>query len=280
MVTQDIKEDMMITRSIARARFAGLLLAGALACASAANAAVLVLDDFRSPSTPAFGVPTGTGAQFFERSFGSFAGLAGQVREANYNLYYDPSSGGASASVGGGFAAVNASTDALGEYVFSYGAFTRPTGDPGIAGPFMGLDLRSFDTFSAEFSDVRFGLNINVVLYTSAPHLMPDGTPLYYLQSGINIAPVSEGSALAADLYLDARNPIAAGYAPYFNFSQVDGVFLVIDRSGYSAGNKYLLDTLAFTQSVPEPSSLVLMLVALAVVVTTVERRRCDANVA
>ena len=269
----------MIARSIAGARFAGLLLASALACASAANAAVRVLDDFTSPGTPAFGIPTGSGAQFFERSFGSFAGLAGQVREANYNLYHDPSSGAASASVGGGFAAVHASADALGEYVFFYGAFTRPTGDPGIAGPFMGLDLRSFDTFRAEFSDLKFGLNLNVVLYTSAPHLMPDGTPLYYLQSGINLAPAIEGGPVVADLLLDTRNPLAS-YAPYFNFSQVDGIFFVIDRSGYSVGNKYLLDTLVFTQSVPEPSSYLLMLLGLVLALTTAGLRRRDADAA
>src|SRR5687768_15772898 len=97
---QDIKEDPMMACSFSKARFAGLLLAGALAGATAAQAAALVLDDFASPSVPAFGTPTGSGAQFFERTFGSFAGLAGQVREANFNLYHDPSSGGASASVG------------------------------------------------------------------------------------------------------------------------------------------------------------------------------------
>jgi hypothetical protein len=264
----------MIACSVSKAGFGGLLLAAAMACASAANAASLVLDDFESPSAPAFGTPAGSGAQFFERSFGTFAGLAGQVREANYNLYHDPSSGGASASVGGGFAAVGASADALGEYVFFYGAFTRPTGDPSIAGPFMGLDLRSFDNFRLEFSDVKYGLNINVVLYTSAPQLLPDGSPLYYLQSGINIAPASEGSPLVADLYLDARNPIASSFSPYFNFSQVDGIFLVIDRSGFSSGNKYLLETLLFTQAVPEPSSYALMLGGLGIVAYVARRRR------
>jgi hypothetical protein len=107
---------------------------------------------------------------------------------------------------------------------------------------------------------------------------MPDSTPLYYLQSGINIAPASEGSAMVADLYLDARNPIASPYAPYFNFSQVDGIFLVIDRSGFSSGNKYLLETLEFTQSVPEPSTYALMLLGLAVAVTKARLRRRDAD--
>lgn len=270
----------MMACSISKARLAGLLLASALAGASAAHAAPLVLDDFASPGVPAFGTPVGSGAQFFDRTFGNFAGLAGQVRESTYNLYDDASSGGASASVGGGFAAVNASAAAKGEYVFHYGAFTRPTGNPAVAGPFMGLDLSAYDSFRAEFSDVKFGLNINVVLYTSAPLLMPDGTPLYYLQSGINIAPGSEGSATVADLHLDARNPIASPYAPYFNFSQVDGVFLMIDRSGFSLGNKYLLDTLSFTQAVPEPSTYALMLLGLAAVGAAARRRRRDADAA
>lgn len=242
------------------------LLYGALASTGSALAAPLVVDDFSSPGLAVTGTPTGSGAQFFERSFDTFAGVAGQVREANYNLYSDPSSSGAQVSIGGGSASVYAGKAALGEYIFSYGAFTRPTGDPAIGGPFLNLDLRGFNNFQVEFGAVIHSLNINVVLYTSVPLLLPDGRPLYYLQSGINIGPATPGGPMTADLFLNGLNPLAASFAPYFNFSKVDGIVLLIDRSGFATGNAYSLDRLSFAQTVPEPSTWALMLAGLAAI--------------
>jgi len=180
-------------------------------------------------------------------------------------------------SIGNGSASVLAldSTSGLGEFVFDYGAFTRPTTDPGVAGPNLGLDLRSFDNFQVVLSAVNQGLNLVVTLFTAAPHLRPDGTPLYYLESGLNLSPATPGGPMVANLFLDGRNPIAAADAPYFNFSQVDGVFFEIDRSGFSQGNRYSLDTLQFTQAVPEPASYALMGAGLLLVALR-RRRRLD----
>ena len=245
------------------------VLAGLLMFGAPVRAASLVLDDFSVPGAAVLQTPTGTGAQFFDRTFDTFAGVAGQVRESNYNLYSDPLSSGANVLLGGGIAAVVAGSEALGEFLFAYGAFTRPTGDPAIGGPLMGLDLTAFNSFRAEFSGVAQALNLNVVLYTSAPNLLPDNTPLFYLQSGINIAPGAPGDPLTADLFLNAL-PIAA----YFNFSQVDGIVFLIDRSANSRGNAYALDTLLFTQAVPEPSEWLLMLGGLALMMGVARRRK------
>ena len=250
------------------------VLAGLLIAVAPVRAASLVLDDFSVPGVPVFQTPTGTGAQFFDRTFDTFAGVAGQVRESNYNLYLDPLSSGANVLLGGGIAAVVAGNEALGEFIFAYGAFTRPSGDPNVGGPLMGLDLTAFNNFRAEFSGVGQGLNLNVVLYTSAPNLLPDNTPLYYLQSGINIGPGAPGDPLTADLFLNALNPIASPFAPYFNFSQVDGIVFLIDRSGSNPGNAYALDTLLFAQVVPEPSEWMLMLGGLALMLGVARRRK------
>ena len=249
------------------------LLAGVLIGAGPAHAVALVLDDFSSPEPAVTGTPTGTGAQFFERTFGTFAGVSSQVREVNYNLFSDPLSSGVDTRLGSGSAGIDAGAGAHGEYLFRYGAFTRPD-DPNIGGPLMGLDLTAFNTFRAEFSAVEQGtLNLNVVLYTSAPYMLPDNTPLYYLQSGINFGPDTAGGPMVADLFLNHLNPHAAPYAPYFNFSQVDGIVFLIDRSGGSEGNAYTLDTLLFAQAVPEPAEYMLMLAGLALLAGVARRR-------
>ena len=249
------------------------LLAGVLIGPGPAHAVSLVLDDFSSPEPAVTGTPAGTGAQFFERTFGTFAGVGSQVREANYNLFSDPLSSGVDTRIGSGSAGIDAGAGAHGEYLFRYGAFTRPDG-PDLGGPLMGLDLTAFNAFRAEFGAVAQGtLNLNVVLYTSAPYLQPDDTPLYYLQSGINFGPDTPGGPMVADLFLNHLNPHAAPFAPYFNFSQVDGIVFLIDRSGGSEGNAYTLDTLLFAQAVPEPAEYVLMLAGLVLVAGAAQRR-------
>ncbi len=253
---------------------AAVLLAASLSGVSASAAsAPLVLDDFSSPTAPVAGNPTGAGAQFFDRTFASFAGVAGQVREVTYNLYSDPSSSGALLSLGGAAARVDAGPGALGEFLFDYGAFTRPSGNPAIGGPNLGLDLSAYNDLQAVFSGVGKGLNVVVTLFTRAPHLMPNGQPLYYLESGVNMTPATPGGPMTADLFFDSRNPIAGTVAPYFNFSQVDGIFFEIDRSGFAPGDSYALDTLQFTQAVPEPAAPLMLLAGLVLLAAFARRR-------
>lgn len=262
---------MNLSRSL---KFAVLTAAcGAVLGLTPARAATLVVDDF----TPfaGGGSLSGSGNTSQVSASGTFAGVASQFREGLFNLYADPSNSGASFSLGGGTASVTAGTGALGEYIISYGAFTRPV-SPTAGGPLLGLDLSSFNDFRAEFSGVNKGLNLNVLLYTSNPLLGTGSAPLYYLQSGINIGPDTPGGPVVADLFLDARNAISAPAFSNFNFAQVDGIQLLIDRSGYSTGNAYALDRISFTKvpAVPEPSEYALMLIGLAVVGGVARRRR------
>ena len=236
-----------------------------LSAGAAAATAPLVLDDFTAPDPAATVSLSRVGDQFFNRSFSTFAGVSSQVREVTYNLYEDPRNHLVDLSLGAGRASVFAFSSALGEYLFTYGAFTRPNGDPNVAGPNLGLDLSRFNDLQAVFPNVDLGLNVVVTLFTAAPKLLPNGQPLYYLTSGVNLAPATVGGPMVADLFFDARNPIASANTPYFNFKEVDGIFFEIDRSGFSTGNRYSLDKLQFVQVVPEPAPAALWLGGLAV---------------
>ena len=235
-----------------------------LSTGAAAATAPLVLDDFTAPDPAARASLSRVGDQFFNRTFSTFAGVGSQVREVTYNLYEDPRGHLVDLSLGAGSASVFAFSSALGEYLFSYGAFTRPNGDPSVAGPNLKLDLSHFNDLQAVFPSVNLGLNVVVTLFTAAPKLLPNGQPLYYLTSGVNLAPAIVGGPMVADLFFDARNPSASANAPYFNFNQVDGIFFEIDRSGFSTGNRYSLDKLQFAQVVPEPAQAALWLGGLA----------------
>ena len=249
------------------ARLAAALLA-LTAGAAHADLPPLLLDGFDNPSPPLSATAIGTGLQFASRSIGTFAGIPGQVRDASFTMSYDLNGQGIGVSLGGGDAHIQASPGALGEYLFSYGAFSSP------GGPFMGLDLRAYNDLQVSFSAVDKGLNLVAVLYTAAPRLLPDGTPLYYLETGINTAPASPGAPLTADLLLDARDPVNGPESAYFNFAQVDGLFFVIDRSGFSAGNRYTLDSLQFAAlPVPEPAPGALLLAGLGCVALLMRRR-------
>lgn len=222
------------------------LVAGVLTLpAQRAQAAPKLLDDFTAPSPAYTSTVTGTNTDA-TRDFTPT--VPGGVRENTYNLYSNPGSSSVDLRIGDGSVAVSAGPGALGELLLAYGAFTRPfVEDPTIGGPLLGLDLSAYNAIQFNFISVDKPLNINYVLYTSDP-----GAGLYYNSAGINIAPSSPGAALSVTI------PFAASA---FNFSKVDGVFLEIDRSGFSTGNAYELDSVRFvTASVPEPQTWALLL--------------------
>jgi len=216
--------------------------------APAAQAASVLIDDFSAPS-PAFSATvTGTNT-VLQRDF--TATVPGGVREVVYNLYSNAQGGSVGLSVGDGSVAVSAGKDALGELLFSYGGFTRPTGDVNVGGPNLGWDLSGYNAIELDFGAVDQVLNINYTLYTAAP-----GSGLFYNSAGVNAAPGTPGGPLTVLIPF-------SGTA--FNFNQVDGVFFEIDRSGSARGNRYVLNSAHFvTMPVPEPQTAFLCLTGLA----------------
>jgi hypothetical protein len=236
-----------------------------LGAAAASQASSLLLDDFSAPAAPqtgvAFGDPSAPSSDVLLRDF--TASVPGGVRETLLNVYGNPLSSISAVLVGGGVLSVAQGAGATAETIVSYGAFTRPTGDPQVGGPLLGLDLSAYTGLSFDFTGSEFVLNVNVTYYTSAP--LDPGAPLYYSNTGINIAPATQGGPLSFELAFDNN--------PAFNWQQVDGVVVLINRSGPTPASAYTLDTLTFTTAVPEPQTLALMLAGLGVVVVLARRR-------
>jgi hypothetical protein len=210
-------------------RLWGLLWA---ACVGAAQAAPVVIDSFDAPAAPRAVAKVGV-KQMLLRDFGT--SMAGGVRDAHYNVYKNPLQAVSSLAVGRGQLSVAAGTGALGEMLSLWGAYTRPNGDQ-EGGPLLGLDLSHQHRVELSFSGVEATLNLAVELYTHAP-LHPE-SPVYYTLAGVNVAPASPGAPLV--LTLDF-NP-----ADGFNYAQVDGIALLIDRSGSSRQNSYVLTQVRF----------------------------------
>jgi hypothetical protein len=247
-----------------------LLHAGLLAClpwlGTQAQATPLVLDDFAAPAAAQSVVAASQ--QFTQFTTGLFAGQAGQQRDAYYWLYTDPAHSGATATMGGGAASVRAGDQAVGEFGFGYGAYAPTSSNLGVQGPALGLDLSAYNDLQALFRSADRGLNLIVSFYTANPHLNANGDPLYYWDGELDIAPAVPGGPVMADLRF------TGGDAEHFNFSQVDGIFFLIDRATAVTDNAYDLNLLQFIHVVPEPGTAGLLLAGLLVGGFARRRRR------
>ncbi len=122
----------------------------------------------------------------------------------------------------------------MAETLISYSAFTRP--QPNVGGPLLNLDLSIYDGLKFDFTGSEDVMNINVVYYTSAP--LNPAAPLYYAASGVNIAPSISGGPLS--FVLDFNK------VPAFNWGHVDGIIVIINRSGPIPHTSYTLGKLTF----------------------------------
>jgi hypothetical protein len=164
--------------------------------------------------------------------------VPGGVRESTLNMYGGTVDSISALSVGDGRLSVAQGTGAQAETLISYGGFTRPTGDPTVGGPLLGLDLSTYTGLSLEFSGVEDSLNVNVVYYTSAP--LSSSSPVYYASSGVNVAPTLAGGPLSFVLEFSADEA--------FNWKHVDGIVVIINRSGPIPSTSYAVDKLTFVR--------------------------------
>ena len=65
--------------------------------------------------------------------------------------------------------------------------------------------------------------------------------------------------------------PMALGDA--FNFAQVDGIALIIDRANNSTNVAFNLDSFSLVSTVPEPGTTTLLLAGIAVAGSLTRRR-------
>jgi hypothetical protein len=232
------------------ARFVWVAATAAVAAlalvSTGAQAATQLIDDFSGPAAPTVSVLNTVANTSFSNTLG---GVLGGERAVYHNAYANPLNNTSTVSAGGG---VLSSVDGIGvtsEVLVSYGAFANPAA-------LMMFNATPFNGFAIDFTSVAIAMNINVVLYTSAP--LNPGSPLYYTASGINVAPAVPGGPVS--VLLPMSND------PAFNYAQVDGIVLVLNRAiGNVTNNSFVLDNFAFTSSVPEPKHATLMLAGLAV---------------
>jgi hypothetical protein len=225
-----------------------------------ATAATLVVDDFSAPGVPATSTLSGVNSFTFNQFT---ATVPGGVRGVNHNMYTNPSAATTTLSSGGGVLSSATGAGAQTEVVVAYGAFTRPTGDPLVGGPLLGLNTTPYNAFRFDFTSISSVLNINVILYTSNP-LNPI-TPLYYSTVGVNVAPLVPGGPLSFDLPFFGTDP--------FNYSQVDGIVFLINRANDATGVSFVLDNFSLTTAVPEPAPLALWAAGLGALVWLRKRR-------
>lgn len=211
-----------------------VLIAGAAVILAAAPAHAQVLDDFdydEELASTSRVVQSRATTTINE----SDLPVSGRVRDITLNVYSNPLNSASVVTVGRGRLSVAQGTNAVAETVIAYGAFTRVGGDPTAGGPLMGLDLSTQSALRFDFSGAEDGVNVNVVYYTSAP---TSPSWIYYTSSGINIAPPTSGGPLSFTL------PVSDD--PSFNWKQVDGIVVLINRAGPTPHTSYTLDRLAF----------------------------------
>jgi MYXO-CTERM domain-containing protein len=247
--------------SAVRFSIAAALAACAVFASTASVAAVLVVDGFGAPGTPTVNSITGVGEASFNNSTAS---VLGGERGVYHHVYTNPLNNTATLKVGNGELDSVTGPSAQTEVLVSYGAFTRPTGDPSVGGPLLGLNVTPYGAFRFDFSSVSTTLNINVILYTANP--LNPATPLYYSTVGVNVAPTVAGGPLTFDLPFALSDP--------FNFAQVDGILFEINRANDATGVSYKLDTFSLVSSVPEPTPIALWAAGLAAMLFLGRRRR------
>jgi hypothetical protein len=213
-------------------RALALAVMGIMICpiAAMANVTPFVLDTFDSPNVRSSRVIQGkrdATATMYEANLPVRAG----VRDTGMRILENPLNSLAAVTVGGGNLSVAQGTRVKAETIIAYGSAAR---NPQQGGPSLGLNLSNYRNLQFDFSGVEGDLNINVVYHTSAP-FSPTG---YYSTAKINVAPSSKDAPLK--LKLPMNND------PNFNWQRVDGITVLINRSGGAVSTSYTLDTLTF----------------------------------
>lgn len=239
-------------RNLAAALLSGVALAS--------QAASLTVDDFSAPTPASTHVLTAVG----EQSFNDFTStVLGGVRGVYHHNYTNPLGSVAALSVGDGILSSSTGVQARTEVLVSYGAFTRPSGDPLVGGPLLGVDSRPYNAFAIDFSGVSTTLNLNVVMYTANP--LDPSNPLYYTTAGVNAAPSVPGGPMYVELPFSSADP--------FNFAQVDGIVLIINRANGATNVSFNLDSFGLVTAVPEPGTAPLLLAGAGLVAVLARRR-------
>jgi PEP-CTERM motif len=226
---------------------AGALISAAILAASApsASAASLLIDDFANPGAPntysAAGVAT----------IADTTEAGPPVRSVFADSYINPLDGVTTLTTGGGEVTLSSPMGARAEVLLGYGAF---------AGVSESIDTTPYNDIRLDFARATDALNLNVVFYSST------GPSIFYLLSGRNVSPAPGNAPFTTYIPISSL----AG----FDRTNVDGIVLVVDRSGDSFGASWALKDFALTTGVPEPGSWALMIGGLGLAGVALRTRR------
>jgi hypothetical protein len=117
-----------------------------------------------------------------------------------------------------------------------YGAFTRVGCALEVGGPRFRLDLSNYRSLRLSFSGAEDPMNLRVTYFTAAP--LNPAAPDFYSSNDVDVRPAASGAALEAVLKV--------GDDPRFNWRQVDGIVITINRSGLRPHTTYTLERLTF----------------------------------
>jgi hypothetical protein len=199
-----------------------------------ANPAPLLLDSFDAPNASSHRVVKGKPDNATSKVvlYESNLPVRTGARDTGLNMYENPLNSLAAISVGNGNLNIAQGAKVRAETTIAYGAFTRIGGNPTVGGPFLKLNLKDYKNLQLDFTGAEDGLNINVIYYTAAP-VTPN---VYYSTKSINIAPPSPSAPLTVKLPMNNDSK--------FNWQQVDGIMVIINRSGGEHSTSYTLDAL------------------------------------
>jgi hypothetical protein len=214
---------------------------GAVAFPARAIAAPLVLDSFDAPSElstiAAYGQrqdqPPGTVSI---NASNLPSPVPSGARDVVLAIFDNPVNSFAAVAVGNGSVSTAQGTGVVGETVINYGTFTRVGGDPNKGGLLLGLDLSGYQNLRLDFGGAEDLLNVTVSYNTSAPSNPSD--PKFYQVVGENVSPPSPNESISVKLPLNND--------PSFNWAKVDGISVIINRSGSAISTSYTLNNLQF----------------------------------
>ncbi len=217
-----------------------------------AQAGSFVLDDFSSPSPPVTIVDVAGLGLGYTTADGPY------FRALTYKEFGGPGGTGARFRIGGGDFRYDPGPGTSGETDIRYLADGGPVGGAGS------LDLTPYNYVRLDFAAAASVLNLNFSFYTGTPFV---GTKTYYTNAGVNYT----FEPTKTSTYIPI-GPLKST----FNFGNVNGLSLFIDRSGAGTAS-FDLRRISFVTTlppVPEPSTWSLMLTGLVAIGASVRRRK------
>ncbi len=208
--------------------------------ATTANAALPVLDSFDKPAIPksrvSFGAVDANSNSFYFNDFTN--SVPGGIRGTAFRVFQDPLNSISALSIGKGRLSVAKGTGVQAEATLSYGYSASPQPGVLVPGPALGLDLTGYSGLQFDFSGMEHACVVIVSFRTTAP-LDPANPQWYSVNYNLDAPPLAAPGAPWSFV-------VKMNNDPGFNWAQVDGIQIIIDRPAGNPHSSFTLDKLTF----------------------------------